>query len=99
MLHDREALRATGRTAQFNVNMKSALKAMIVNTAKEAGVPVTCGSSARRSRTWGSKMLSRLLAYLLACIPAAIGVGFVARYAFVTSDTRSTGRRMPSCSA
>ena len=38
---DGRRLRATGRTAQFNVNMKPAIKAMIVKTAKEAGVPVT----------------------------------------------------------
>ena len=32
-------------------------------------------------------MLSRVLAYVLAGIPAAIGIAFVARYAYVTSDT------------
>ena len=36
-------------------------------------------------------MLSRGLAYLFAGVPAAIGIGFVARYAFVTSDTAIDG--------
>ena len=36
-------------------------------------------------------MLSRVSAYVLAGIPAAIGVAFVARYAFVTSDTEIDG--------
>jgi hypothetical protein len=33
----------------------------------------------------------RILAYLVAGIPAAIGVAFVARYAYVTSDTADAG--------
>jgi hypothetical protein len=36
-------------------------------------------------------VLSRVSAYVLAGIPAAIGVAFVARYAFVTSDTEIDG--------
>jgi hypothetical protein len=36
-------------------------------------------------------MLSRVLVCLLAGIPAASGIGFVARYAFVTSDTAIDG--------
>ena len=39
----------------------------------------------------GLAVLARILAYLLAGIPAAIGVAFVARYAFVTSDTAIDG--------
>jgi len=35
--------------------------------------------------------LSRILAYVLAGIPAAIGVAFVARFAYVTSDTAIDG--------
>jgi len=34
---------------------------------------------------------SRIVASLLAGIPAAIGVAFVARYAYVTSDTTDAG--------
>jgi hypothetical protein len=34
---------------------------------------------------------SRILAYVLAGIPAAIGVAFVARYAYITSDTAIDG--------
>jgi hypothetical protein len=36
-------------------------------------------------------VVSRALAYIVAGIPAAIGVAFVARYAFVTSDTPADG--------
>jgi hypothetical protein len=36
-------------------------------------------------------MPSRILAYLLAGIPSAIGIAFVARYAYVTSDTGFDG--------
>ena len=39
----------------------------------------------------GLAVLARILAYLLAGIPAAIGAAFVARYAFVTSDTAIDG--------
>jgi hypothetical protein len=36
-------------------------------------------------------VVSRALAYVVAGIPAAIGVAFLARYAFVTSDTPVDG--------
>jgi hypothetical protein len=36
-------------------------------------------------------MLRRVLAYLLAGAPAAVGIGFVARYGYVTSDTTADG--------
>lgn len=38
---DGRSLRATGRTAQFNVGMKPDLKADIARAAKKAGVPIT----------------------------------------------------------
>jgi hypothetical protein len=38
---DGRRLRATGRTAQFNVNMKPDVKAAIAHAARRAGVPVT----------------------------------------------------------
>jgi hypothetical protein len=34
-------LRATGRTTQFNVNMKPDIKTSIQQAAKRAGIPVT----------------------------------------------------------
>lgn len=39
--NDGRRLRATGRTAQFNVNMKPDLKAAIGQAARRAGIPVT----------------------------------------------------------
>jgi predicted HicB family RNase H-like nuclease len=38
---DGRRLRATGRTAQFNVNMKPEVKASIVKAAHKAGIPIT----------------------------------------------------------
>jgi hypothetical protein len=37
------------------------------------------------------RALGTVLAYVVAGIPALIGIGFVARYAFVTSDTQADG--------
>src|SRR5262245_4510146 len=38
---DGRRLKATGRTAQFNVNMKPAVKAAIIKAARKAGISVT----------------------------------------------------------
>jgi predicted HicB family RNase H-like nuclease len=38
---DGRRLRATGRTAQFNVNMKPEVKAAIVRAAHKGGIPIT----------------------------------------------------------
>jgi Phage integrase, N-terminal SAM-like domain len=57
----------------------------------ETGIPnggVCRESVARRDR--GGTM-NRALAYVACGIPAAIGIGFAARYAFVTSDTAVDG--------
>jgi hypothetical protein len=43
--------------------------------------------------------MTRALAYVIAGLPAAIGIGFVARYAFVTSDAAVTAWPRPSCTA
>jgi hypothetical protein len=46
--NDGRRLRATGRTTQFNVNMKPDVKTSIQHAAKRAGIPVTvwieCGA-------------------------------------------------------
>ena len=83
--------RATGRNVQFNVKMKRDVKEAIAKAAHKAGVPSRNGSSLPRLRTWarGASMprLGHVAAYLFAGVPAVIGVAFVARYAYVTSDT------------
>jgi hypothetical protein len=37
------------------------------------------------------RTVAKVIAYLLAGVPAAIGVAFVARFAFITSDTAIDG--------
>jgi hypothetical protein len=39
--NDGRRLRATGRTSQFNVNMKPEVKAAIAQAARSAGIPIT----------------------------------------------------------
>ena len=93
--NDGRRLRATGRTTQFNVNMKPDVKTSIQHAAKRAGIPVTVwierAALAYMAKGEGHGKSRHISAYALAGIPAVIGVAFVARFAYVTSDTAIDG--------
>lgn len=90
--------RATGRTEQFNVKMKPELRQSIIAASRRHDISMAVMAERafeayleHLKKRAANVRVSSLVAYGLAAIPAAIGVWFVARFAYVTSDTPIDG--------